>query len=141
MISGKERKCLFWLFYDIVVFLIFLGNFVNFFIMFKSVISFDGNVCNEIIIVIWFLQVVCYVLNNIIGCRNWNLFFEKWDELLKSIGFRYIKILRKILIVMCILYCFWLVVFFGFMGIGIYFIISFGFLLFDDVVFIIVRIV
>lgn len=55
MISGKERKCLFWLFYDIVVFLIFLGNFVNFFIMFKSVISFDGNVCNEIIIVIWFL--------------------------------------------------------------------------------------
>lgn len=139
--SGKERKCSFWLFYDIVVFLILLGNFVNSLTTFKSATSFDGNVCNEIITATWFLQAACYALNNIIGCRNWNLFFEKWDELSKSIGFRHIKTPRKISIATCILYCFWLVASFGFMGIGIYFITSSGPSPSDDAVSIIVRIV
>lgn len=41
--SGKERKCSFWLFYNIAVFLILLGNFVNSLTTFKSATSFDGN--------------------------------------------------------------------------------------------------
>ncbi|XP_061181144.1 gustatory and pheromone receptor 39a-like [Saccostrea echinata] len=124
--TKSKRKCSFWLVYDIVVFLILLGNFGSSLATFKNATSLDGMVCNEIITCTWFLQAACYALNNIIGCRNWNAFFEKWDALSRSLGFKHLKTPRRISIATCILYTCWLLASFGFMGIGMYFISSSG---------------
>ena len=137
----KESKCSFWLFYDIAVFLILLGNFVNSLTIFQTATAFDGNVCNEIITATWFLQVACYALNNIVSCKNWNLFFQRWDELASSLGFKDSKTPWRISVATCILYVLWLLASFGFMGIGIYFIIDSGPPPPSDAVSVIVRIV
>jgi hypothetical protein len=121
-----KSRCSLWLLYDIAVFLILLANFINSLTTFKDAHSFDGMVCNEIITATWFLQAACYALNNIIGCKHWNAFYEKWDKLAKYLGFRHIKTPRRISIATLILYILWLMTSFGFMGIGIYFISSSG---------------
>ncbi|XP_060085133.1 uncharacterized protein LOC132564496 [Ylistrum balloti] len=87
---------------------------------FRDMTAFDGVVCNQIITSTWFFQVASTALGNVWLSKRWNRIFTAWDKHVISMDPGLAIGNRRSAIVAAVLYIVWLMVEFGFVGIGAY---------------------
>ncbi|OWF49244.1 hypothetical protein KP79_PYT05061 [Mizuhopecten yessoensis] len=116
----SRRCCSPCLLYGIFVVCLLWGNLALSLWSFNGMTSFDGFVCNQIITSTWFFQVACTALCNIWLSKHWNTIFTTWDKHVISLDPRLAVGDRRSAIVAAVLYVVWLLVEFGFVGIGAY---------------------
>ena len=118
----NRRRCSIYLAYSVSVNILLLANFGNSLTVFKGATSFNGHVCNQIITATWFLQVLLFALNNITGCRYWELVFKKWDAQAKMLDIEKDKNIRRGAVIASVVYVSWIIASMLFTSIGALFI-------------------